>query len=287
MVRAANPGSRERRYGTIGQRPGRIHPRNVQEQPLDRENRPPVLATAAIGGDDGAVEVLLVEDDSSIARSLTESLEATGCAVTHVATGGDAVEAELGDIVLLDLGLPDMDGYDVCRRIRERSTVPIIVITARGEEFDRVLGLELGADDYVVKPFGFRELMARMRAVRRRFESAPGETGASEDTAAAETLRCGPLTVDRRTHRVTLDGPDGPAEIALTPKEFGLLAYLLEDPGAVRTRTDIIEHVWDANWFGPTKTLDAHVAGIRRKLGDPGWVLAVRGVGFRIEAPGR
>ena len=245
-----------------------------------------MLATVAFGGDDGAVEVLLVEDDPSIARSLTESLETAGFTVTHVATGGEAIEAELGDIVLLDLGLPDMDGYDVCRRIREHSTVPIIVITARGEEFDRVLGLELGADDYVVKPFGFRELMARMRAVRRRYEGAPGESGASND-ATDETLRCGPLTVDRRTHRVTLDGPDGPNEIALTPKEFGLLAYLLEDPGAVRTRTDIIEHVWDANWFGPTKTLDAHVAGIRRKLGDPRWVLAVRGVGFRIEAPDR
>lgn len=232
------------------------------------------------------MKVLLVEDDVSIARSLSESLEMAGCAVTHVATGREAVGAELDDIVLLDLGLPDMDGYDVCRRIRERSGVPIIVITARGEEFDRVLGLELGADDYVVKPFGFRELMARMRAVRRRFEGAPGDPDAAADDAA-DVLRCGPLAVDRRTHRVTLDGPDGPVEIALTPKEFGLLAYLLEDPGAVRTRTDIIEHVWDANWFGPTKTLDAHVAGIRRKLGDPGWVLAVRGVGFRIEDPGR
>jgi DNA-binding response OmpR family regulator len=232
------------------------------------------------------VEVLLVEDDASIARSLTESLETAGCPVTHVATGRAAIAAEFGDIVLLDLGLPDMDGYDVCRRIRERSTVPIIVITARGEEFDRVLGLELGADDYVVKPFGFRELMARMRAVRRRFEGDRGEPDGDAELGD-ELLRCGPLTVDRRTHRVTLERPGGVDEIALTPKEFGLLAYLLEDPGAVRTRTDIIEHVWDANWFGPTKTLDAHVAGIRRKLGDPGWVLAVRGVGFRIELPDR
>jgi DNA-binding response OmpR family regulator len=231
------------------------------------------------------VDVLLVEDDPSIARSLSDSLEAAGCTVTHVATGGAATTADLGDIVLLDLGLPDMDGYDVCRVIRERSSIPIIVITARGEEFDRVLGLELGADDYVVKPFGFRELLARMRAVRRRFEGASGEIEPADD--AAELLRCGPLSVDRRTHRVTLDREVGADEIALTPKEFSLLAYLLEDPGAVRTRTDIIEHVWDANWFGPTKTLDAHVAGIRRKLGDPRWVTAVRGVGFRIEAPDR
>lgn len=230
------------------------------------------------------MEVLLVEDDPSIARSLAESLQTAGCTVTHVTTGGAAIEAEPGDIVLLDLGLPDMDGYDVCRRVRERSTVPIIVITARGEEFDRVLGLELGADDYVVKPFGFRELMARMRAVRRRFDGAPAGAG-TVVAAGDETLRCGPLTVDRRTHRATLDGPTGVEELALTPKEFDLLAYLLEDPGAVRSRTDIIERVWDANWFGPTKTLDAHVAGIRRKLGDPRWVLAVRGVGFRLEAP--
>ena len=249
-------------------------------------NHRSVLASTRFGDDDGAVEVLLVEDDPSIASSLSESLVTAGYTVTHVATGGAAVEAELGDMVLLDLGLPDMDGYDVCRRIRERSSVPIIVITARGEEFDRVLGLELGADDYLVKPFGFRELMARMRAVRRRFEGAPGDAAAVADEGA-EVLSCGPLTVDRRTHRVTLDGDDGLVEVALTPKEFGLLAYLLEDPGAVRTRTDILEHVWDANWFGPTKTLDAHVAGIRRKLGDPRWVLAVRGVGFRIEAPDR
>ncbi len=235
-------------------------------------------------GDDDAVEVLLVEDDPSIARSLTESLEAAGCTVTHVATGAAATDADLGDIVLLDLGLPDMDGYDVCRRIRERSTVPIIVITARGEEFDRVLGLELGADDYLVKPFGFRELMARMRAVRRRVEGASGEAQSVDDDPP-DLLRCGPLTVDLRRHLATLESDGRAEEIALTPKEFGLLAYLLEDPGAVRTRTDIIEHVWDANWFGPTKTLDAHVAGIRRKLGDPRWVISVRGVGFRIETP--
>jgi len=232
------------------------------------------------------VDVLLVEDDPSIARSLSTSLESAGCSVTHVATGGAAIAADLGDIVLLDLGLPDMDGYDVCRRLRDRSGVPIIVITARGEEFDRVLGLELGADDYVVKPFGFRELMARMRAVLRRVDDgSSAETESNDDDV--DVLRCGALTVDRRTHRVTLDRGGETDEIALTPKEFSLLAYLLEDPGAVRTRTDIIERVWDANWFGPTKTLDAHVAGIRRKLGDPRWVVAVRGVGFRVEAPGR
>lgn len=229
----------------------------------------------------GIVEVLLVEDDLSIASSLSDALRRAGYIVNHVATGAAAVDAPLGDIVLLDLGLPDMDGYDVCRRIRVDSNVPIIVITARGEELDRVLGLELGADDYVVKPFGIRELVARMRAVRRRVGTASGIADSDDDAPVV----VGPLRIDVRTHRVTFDRGDGAEELALTPKEFELLTYLAEDPGAVRTRTDIIEHVWDANWFGPTKTVDAHVANLRRKLGDSSWIEAVRGVGFRLEAP--
>ena len=230
------------------------------------------------------MHVLLVEDDPSIASSLSEALRGQGFEVEHVTTGREAIAATPRDVVLLDLGLPDMDGYDVCRKIRATSTVPIIVITARGEELDRVLGLELGADDYVVKPFGFRELVARMRAVMRRTAitaSAEADNDAGEDVVIA-----GPLRIDRRTHRVTLDRSDGtPEELAFTPKEFELLAFLAEDVGAVRTRTDILEHVWDANWFGPTKTVDAHVAGIRKKLGDQRWIEAVRGVGFRLEVP--
>jgi two-component system response regulator RegX3 len=218
---------------------------------------------------------MLVEDDQSIARPLVESLISSGYDVTHAATGAEALAADGYDLVLLDLGLPDMDGYDVCRAIRSGSDVPIIVVTARSEEFDRVLGLELGADDYVVKPFGFRELNARIRAVNRRY------AGASATQETDELVAVGNLSIDRRTHRVTLDG----IEIAFTPKEFDLLSFLADDAGAVRTRTDIIEHVWDSNWFGPTKTLDAHVAGIRRKLGDSRWVESVRGVGFRFQAP--
>jgi DNA-binding response OmpR family regulator len=229
------------------------------------------------------VQVLLVEDDQAIASSLSESLAEAGFSVTHVATGRAAIEAEPGDVVLLDLGLPDMDGYDVCRHIRSVSNVPIIVITARGEEFDRVLGLELGADDYVVKPFGFRELVARIRAVTRR----AGAVGEERRAAPGDGLVVGPLRIDRRTHRVTLEVDGAAAEIALTPKEFELLAFLADDAGAVHTRTDIVEHVWDANWFGPTKTVDAHVAGIRRKLGDARWIVAVRGVGFRLDVPDR
>ena len=229
------------------------------------------------------MEVLLVEDDPSIASSLSDALRGAGHRVNHVATGAAAVEADCGDIVLLDLGLPDMDGYDVCRRIRLESNVPIIVITARGEELDRVLGLELGADDYVVKPFGIRELMARMRAVTRRTGAASARTPDTVDVDVR--VIAGPLTIDLRTHRATIERPDGSEELGLTPKEFELLTYLAEDPGAVRSRTDIIEHVWDANWFGPTKTVDAHVANLRRKLGDSSWIEAVRGVGFRLEAP--
>lgn len=230
------------------------------------------------------MQVLLVEDDPSIASSLGDSLAGAGYVVDHVATGQAAIDAELGDVVLLDLGLPDMDGYDVCRAIRSVSNVPIIVITARGEELDRVLGLELGADDYVVKPFGFRELVARIRAVTRRAQAASTLNGQAVDESD-DIVTVGPLQIDRRTHRVTLESDGAAAELALTPKEFELLSFLADDPGAVRTRTDIVEHVWDANWYGPTKTVDAHVAGIRRKLGDSRWIEAVRGVGFRLEVP--
>ncbi len=239
-----------------------------------------MAARADREGENVEVHVLLVEDDAAIASSLTDSLVGAGFEVDHVVTGTAALEAAAADVVLLDLGLPDMDGYDVCRRLRAESDVPIVILTARGEELDRVLGLELGADDYVVKPFGFRELVARIRAVTRRAANAsPG----SPDTG--DILVVGPLRIDRRTHRVTLDGDAARTEIGLTPKEFELLSYLAEDPGAVRSRTDIVEHVWDSNWFGPTKTVDAHVAGIRRKLGDARWIEAVRGVGFRLDAP--
>jgi DNA-binding response OmpR family regulator len=174
--------------------------------------------------------------------------------------------------VLLDLGLPDRDGFDVCRELRARSDVPIIVVTARSEEVDRVVGLELGADDYIVKPFGFRELVARIRAVARRRPAATTHATASE---------LGALSIDRRTRRVVVEG----AEVALTPKEFDLLAFLAEDPGAVCSRQQVLEEVWDPHWYGPTKTLDVHVASLRKKLGDPRWIETVRGVGFRLRAP--
>jgi DNA-binding response OmpR family regulator len=178
--------------------------------------------------------------------------------------------------VLLDLGLPDVDGRDVCRQLRQRGAVPIIMLTARGDEFDRVLGLELGADDYVTKPFSRRELSARIRAVGRRAQPQP-----ADEAGDGDVLVVGALRVDRRGRRVHLDGD----ELTLTAKEFDVLAYLAAEPGAVFTRSEILERVWDVNWYGPTKTVDAHVAALRRKLGDHRWIEAVRGVGFRLEAP--
>jgi two-component system, OmpR family, response regulator RegX3 len=237
------------------------------------------------------MRVLIVEDDDAIARPLAKGLEREGLDVDRVETGSDALDHSATgdfDVVLLDLGLPDRDGFDVCRELRARSDVPIIVVTARSEEVDRVVGLELGADDYIVKPFGFRELVARIRAVARR--RAPVPTPAGDDVAAGNgnghggehgsVVEVGTLTVDRRTRRVTVDGNP----VALTPKEFDLLAFLADDAGAVRPRQELLENVWDPHWYGPTKTLDVHVASLRKKLGDPGWIETVRGVGFRLRA---
>lgn len=218
------------------------------------------------------MRILVVEDDEAIAAPLVRGLEREGHEVTRVATGAAAIDAGESDVVLLDLGLPDVDGLDVCRRLREVSDVPIIVVTARGDEIDRVVGLELGADDYMVKPFGFRELLARIRAVTRR--SRP-----RGDDVAARTV--GPLTIDPRTRAVTVSGE----AVALTPKEFDLLLLLAEEPGTVYARGRILEEVWDPHWYGPSKTLDVHVAALRKKLGDPAWIETVRGVGFRLVDP--
>lgn len=228
------------------------------------------------------MHVLVVEDDDAIADPLRRGLEREGFDVTRVACGVDAIghdglAAGHPDLVLLDLGLPDVDGREVCRRLRTRTDVPIIVITARGDEVDRVVGLELGADDYVVKPFGFRELVARIRAVRRRIDAHSDGDGRRHHPRAA-TVRHGRLEVDTRTRRAFVDGD----EVGLTRKEFDLLALLASDPGATRTRDEILQTVWDAHWYGPSKTLDVHVASLRRKLGDPSLIETVRGVGFRL-----
>ena len=215
------------------------------------------------------MHVLLVEDEDAIADPLAEGLRREGFTVTRAATGAEALAASESDVVLLDLRLPDIDGLDVCRKIRERSDVPIIVVTARGEEADRVVGLELGADDYVVKPFGIRELIARIRAVTRRGRGAAPE---------ADIVQVGELELDGRARRERL----GSHELALPPKEIDLLTALARDPGAVHSRRRLLEEVWETSWYGSTKRIDVDVAALRRKLGDPVWIETVRGIGFRL-----
>jgi two-component system, OmpR family, response regulator RegX3 len=214
------------------------------------------------------MRVLLVEDDDSIAEPLVRGLAREGFEVERVGTGQGAIDAAPTDLVLLDLGLPDIDGFEVCRRLRTTRDVPIIVISARGDEVDRVVGLELGADDYLVKPFGFRELVARIRAVTRR----------TDRSGTGGPIVVDGVEVDLRSRKVRVDG----AEVHLTRKEFDLLALLARDPGATRTRQEILDEVWDPHWYGPTKTLDVHIASLRKKLGRPRLIETIRGVGFRL-----
>jgi DNA-binding response OmpR family regulator len=223
--------------------------------------------------------ILLVEDERSITEPLAEALDRDGFDTEVAGTVGEALELAKRDpdLVLLDVMLPDGSGFDVCRELRSHSQVPIIMLTARGEEPDRIVGLELGADDYVVKPFSAREVVARIRAVLRRTE-APGP--------AEESVRVvGEVRLDPARREVTFRG----APLELSRKEFDLLHLLMSNAGTVVTREQLIDEVWDTNWFGSTKTLDVHVSGIRRKLGDdpssPRYVHTVRGVGFRFSAP--
>ncbi|TAL43388.1 MAG: response regulator transcription factor [Salinibacterium sp.] len=222
------------------------------------------------------MRVLVIEDDASVADGILDGLTQANIDSLHVSTGAaglDAMASFSPDLVLLDLGLPDMDGTDVCRSIRAASHTPIIVVSARDDEIDRVVALEMGADDYVVKPFGMRELVARIRAVVRRTSSTVAEPGTPRTFGA--------LVIDIRAQKVMLAG----APIHLTAKEFDLLVYLSAEPGAVFRRSDILHDVWETTWYGTTKTLDAHVAAIRKKLGHPDWIESVRGVGFRFGEP--
>jgi two-component system, OmpR family, response regulator RegX3 len=225
-------------------------------------------------------KILLVEDEQAITEPLSEALEREGFDASVASTAREALErARSGspDLVLLDIGLPDGSGLDVCREIRRDSQVPIIMLTARGSEADRVAGLELGADDYVVKPFSAREVTARVRAVLRR--SGPRGDGGDGPIEIGEVR----LDPDRR--EVTLAG----SRLELSRKEFELLQTLMAEAGSVITREALIDQVWDMNWFGSTKTLDVHVSGLRKKLGDdprtPRYIHTVRGVGFRFSGP--
>lgn len=223
----------------------------------------------------------MVEDEESITVPLAEALDREGFDSRVARTVAEALEQARQpepDLVLLDVMLPDGSGYDVCRELRRDSQVPIIMLTARGEETDRVVGLELGADDYIVKPFSAREVVARIRAVLRR-------AGASEARASDGPLEIGELRLDSDRRQVTL----GEQELDLTRREFELLELLMREAGSVVTRERLIDEVWDINWFGSTKTLDVHVSSLRRKLGEdsasPRYIHTVRGVGFRMAGP--
>jgi len=224
--------------------------------------------------------ILLVEDETSIREPLAEVLRSEGFETLVAGTVAQALEQARRepDLVLLDVMLPDGSGFDVCRELRRDSQVPIIMLTARGEEADRVVGLELGADDYVVKPFSGREVVARIRAVLRRADAPE----AGEDDRPLEVAD---LRLDPAKREATLRGET----LELSRKEFELLQLLMRNAGSVVTRQRLIDEVWDPNWFGSTKTLDVHVSGIRRKLRDdpsePRYLHTVRGVGFRFSSP--
>jgi two-component system response regulator RegX3 len=231
----------------------------------------------------GRRRILLVDDEPAITEPLSEALEREGFD-THVTASVAGALALAGqhapDLVLLDLMLPDGSGLEVCRELRQHSSVPIIMLTAKGEEADRVVGLELGADDYVVKPFSARELVARIRAVLRR-------THDEAERPPSGPREAGGVRLDPATRLVSREGEP----VELTRKEFDVLALLMSQAGAVVTRERLLDEVWDVNWFGSTRTLDVHVSALRRKLADdpaaPRLIHTVRGVGFRFAGPGR
>ena len=225
--------------------------------------------------------LLLVEDDPTLRQALTFNLAREGYEVATAADGEAALEAarnERLDLVLLDVMLPDGSGFDVCRELRRTSRVPIIMLTARGDETDRIVGLEIGADDNVVKPVSAREVVARIRAVLRRTE------GSEQADSADDPIEIGAVRLDPARRSVSMGGEP----IELSRKEFDLLRLLMANAGSVLTRERIIEEVWDTTWFGQTKTLDVHVSSLRKKLGDdpadPTYVHTARGAGFRFAA---
>jgi two-component system response regulator ResD len=234
-------------------------------------------AAAGLGSvgavDTSAPSVLLIEDDHSIGRLVRSYLERNGYRTVWVRSGEDGL-IELNrhaiKIVVLDIGLPGIDGFDVCKKIRARSSVPIVMLTARDEEPDRVAGLEVGADDYLTKPFSPRELVARIKAVLRRTHGAARE----------DVLTLADVVVKRGAREVTVAG----TPVELTVKEFDLLAWLIEHAGIVFSREQLLDHVWGMSYLGGTRTVDVHVAQVRRKLGRPSLIRTVRGAGYKAVA---
>ena len=244
-----------------------------------RQNfRPPITGGVRLTSVMGGARVLVVEDDVTLGGGLRQALAAQGYQASWAQTGAEALELarDPHDLVLLDLKLPDMDGVQVCRRLRAAQPwLTIVMLTARREEIDVIVGLDAGADDYLTKPFRLGELLARIRAHTRRLESA----------SPAGRLVVGDLELDRAAHRVWLAG----RELDLRPKEFDLLALLMAEAGRAVARERIMAEVWDEHWFGSTKTLDMHIVALRRKLGEhperAGRITTLRGVGYRLESP--
>jgi DNA-binding response OmpR family regulator len=229
-----------------------------------------------------AQTVLVVEDESSIASFVALYLKNAGYAVRTVATGGDALaeaESQRPDLIVLDLMLPDVDGIEVCRRIRQRSDVPILMLTARDEDVDKIIGLEVGADDYLTKPFSLRELAVRVKAILRRVERI---RGVADQPATGPIDRHG-MMLDAARRRVEVDGD----EVALTPLEFEILLTLARDPGVVMSRDSLMDGVWGYRDYAGGRVVDSHVARIRRKLGedgnDPRFIRTVHGVGYAFK----
>ena len=223
--------------------------------------------------------VLVVEDEENLLEALRYNLEHDGHSVLTAADGAKGLEtarSALPDLIILDVMLPGLDGLEVCRILRRETDAPILMLTAKGEEIDRVVGLELGADDYVAKPFSMRELMARVRALMRRPRSRTPRP-------SAEPLRAGPLTLDAEAHSARL----GEDELRLKPREFDLLALFMRNPGRAFTRDQILERLWGRDYIGDVRTVDVHVRWLREKIESdpsaPARIITIRGVGYRFE----
>lgn len=231
-------------------------------------------------------KVLVVEDDKTLLDVLVYNLKKDGYTVFTAANGVQALNlarSEKPDLIILDIMLPEIDGFEVCRLLRKEMTVPILMLTAKTEEIDRVVGLELGADDYMTKPFSLREMMARVRALLRRVEMVREELSSRKGTTG-KTIRIANLDINLARHRVTRDG----AVLGLSPKEFELLAFLVTNRGQVFNRDQLLERVWGYDYPGETRTVDVHIRWLRQKIEEapshPKYLLTVRGVGYKFEA---